>query len=92
MFNYMYADDIVLLSNSSEGLNNFLLDKFNYFCVKWDLTVNIDQTKIIIFNKSGKVLKGFNFKYNECNVELVDEYKYLDIIFNPSGMFSHAIK
>ena len=87
----MYADDIVLLSNSSEGLQN-LLDKFNSFCVKWDLTVNIDKTKIIIFNKSGKVLKGFNFKYNECNVELVNEYKYLGILFKPSGTFSHAIR
>ena len=87
----MYADDIVLLSNSSAGLQN-LLNKFNSFCVRWDLTVNIDKTKIIIFNKSGKVLKNYKFMYNECKIELVNEYKYLGIIFKPSGTFSHAIK
>ena len=58
----MYADDIVLLSKTTKELQ-LLLHKLEDFCIKWNLKVNIDKTKIIIFNKSGRVLKGYNFFY-----------------------------
>lgn len=86
----LYADDIVLLSQSAKGLQK-LLDSLKAFCDMWDLTVNIDKTKIMIFNKSGKILKGYSFKYDKQPVELACEYKYLGIIFKPSGSFSYAI-
>ena len=46
----MYADDIVLLSDSSFGMQKslFLLE---VFCKKWHLSVNTEKTKVIIFNK-----------------------------------------
>ena len=47
---------------------------------------------MIVFNKSGKLLKGFSFTYMQMAIEIVQEYKYLGIIFKPSGVFSHAIK
>ena len=52
-----------------------------------DLKVNIQKTKVMIFNKSGRVLKGYNFSLEEQSLELVSEYKYLGIIFKPSGSF-----
>jgi hypothetical protein len=52
---------------------------------------SIYMPKVIIFNKSGKVLKGYNFSFEEQSLELVSEYKYLGIIFKPSGSFSFAI-
>ena len=52
----MYVDDIVLLSNSKEGLQNSL-SNLKEFCDSWNLKINIEKTKIIIFNKSGKLLK-----------------------------------
>ncbi|MCU7801522.1 MAG: hypothetical protein KZQ70_15665, partial [gamma proteobacterium symbiont of Lucinoma myriamae] len=76
----MYADDIVLLSNSDTGLQ-ILLDKLQRFCQKWNLKVNIAKTKIIIFNKAGKILKRCKFSYDGTDVEIVNEYKYLGIIF-----------
>jgi hypothetical protein len=60
------------------------------FCDKWNLKVNIQKTKVMIFNKSGKVLKGYTFSFEEQSLELVSEYKYLGIIFKPSGSFSFA--
>jgi hypothetical protein len=44
----------------------------------------------MIFNKSGKILKGHNFLYDGHTVSLVNEYKYLGIIFKPSGSFTEA--
>ena len=57
----LYADDIVL-SNTAEGLQN-ALNKLGNFCETWNLKINISKTKVIVFNKSGKLLKGFSFTY-----------------------------
>ena len=46
----MYADDIVLISKTAKGLQT-LLCRLEDFCKKWNLKVNINKTKIIIFNK-----------------------------------------
>ena len=56
----MYADDIVLLSNSKEEFQNSL-SNLKEFCDSWNLKINIDKTKIITFNKSGKLLKMIGF-------------------------------
>jgi hypothetical protein len=85
------ADDIVLMSQSANGLQK-LLDNLKLLCDKWNLKVNIQKTKVMISNKSGKVLKGYNFSFEEQSLELVSEYKYLGIIFKPSGSFSFANK
>jgi hypothetical protein len=45
----------------------------------------------MIFNKSGKVLKGYNFSFEEQSLELVSEYKYLGIIFKPPGSVSFVV-
>ena len=50
----MYADDIVLLSESANGLQN-CIDKLEYFCKKWNLSVNL-KTNVQIFNKAGRVV------------------------------------
>ena len=76
----MYADDIVLLSNSAGGLQK-LINSLLQFCQRWNLKVNVAKTKVIIFNKSGKLLKGFSFTYDGQTVEIVSEYKYLGILF-----------
>ena len=55
----LYADDIVIFSNTSEGLQNGL-DNLSEYCSKWKLTVNIDKTKIMVFRK-GVVYQKYEF-------------------------------
>ena len=86
----LYADDVVLMSESSKGLQN-ALNILKDYCEKWNLEVNIEKTKVIIFNKSGKILKNFSFSYGDKVIQLTNEYKYLGIIFKASGTFSDAI-
>lgn len=86
----LFADDLVLLSNSSQGLQK-MLDKLYSFCQKWNLKLNVNKTKVMIFNKSGKILKGFHFLYNNQYIHQATEYKYLGIYFKASGSFTHAI-
>lgn len=46
----MFADDILHLSESAEGLQKSL-DKLSEYCKKWQLSVNVKKTKAISFNK-----------------------------------------
>ena len=72
----MYADDLVLLSNSKEGLQK-CLEVLNVFCKKWKLNVNTEKTKVMIFNKSGRLLKSNKFTFNKIHLEAIQEFKYL---------------
>ena len=56
----LYADDMAILSLSSEGLQNSLNRLYTY-CNKWKIEVSAVKTKILIFNTSGKLLKDYRF-------------------------------
>ncbi len=46
----LYADDLIILSKTPEGLQNNL-DILTKYCHDWNLEVNIQKTKIMIFQK-----------------------------------------
>ena len=50
----MYADDLILLSKSKEGLQN-CINKLSDYCKRWNLTVNTSKTQVVIFNKTGHI-------------------------------------
>lgn len=87
----MYADDLILLSESAKGLQ-CALDKLYDYCMKWKLLVNIDKSNVMIFNKSGHLLKNFKFHYGNTILQLTNEYCYLGIVFVPSGSFTKAME
>jgi hypothetical protein len=45
----------------------------------------------MIFNKSGRKLKGYSFFYAQQSVGQASEYKYLGIIFKQSGSFLYTL-
>ena len=85
----MYADDLILMSESASGVQHSLSVLAQY-CRKWCLTVNTSKTKVIIFNKGGKLIKNIGFQYNQEVINVVKSYTYLGIVFIPSGKFSEA--
>ena len=52
-------------------------------------SVNLDKTKIMIFNK-GKSLNKCSFRYGADELENVKSYKYLGLIMSPFGNFNLA--
>ena len=86
----MYADDLIILSESANGLQ-CALDKLYDYCSKWKLVVNIDKSNIMIFNKSGHTVNRYKFNYGHVSLTIATEYCYLGIIFVPSGSFSKAM-
>ena len=58
----LYADDIVIFSNTSEGLQKDL-DILNDNCQKWKLAANIDKTKVMVFRKGGILPRNLPFTF-----------------------------
>ena len=85
----MFADDVVLLSESSEGLQN-CLNRLSKYCAKWQLTINLSKTKVVIFNKGGHRIKKFGFTLNDGDLCVEQMYTYLGIPFTSNGSFKQA--
>ena len=67
------------------------LDKFYEYCQNWKLTVNVNKTKILIFSR-GRQPANLKFHYNNLEVEIVNEFTYLGVIFSRFGTFNATKK
>ena len=83
-----WADDLVLISETKEGLQK-CLDKLHRYCIKWHLSVNIDKTKCMLLSLGNAKMQSFMF--GEKILENVQTYKYLGVILHKNGKFSAAI-
>ena len=86
----LYADDIVLLSKSSSGLQH-LLDILQLFCAEKLLSVNMSKTQVIIFNDFRHHTPEV-FSYGHQALQIVDQYVYLGIVLHKRGGFKPAVQ
>ena len=84
LFTLLYADDTVLLSQSKDDLQRALTALYDY-CQKWQLTVNTDKTRVVVFSR-GKVRKSHSWKFGPNEIEAQEEYTY-----HYNGHFAKAI-
>ena len=89
MFLLLYADDIIIFSESAEGLQEGL-DFLHDYCNRWKLKVNVDKTKVMIFRQGGTLPRNLKFYYNETEIDIVSSFSYLGIVFTTGGSFSQA--
>ena len=85
----LYADDLVIFARSAKDLQT-ILNKLESFCEKADLNVNLDKTKVMIFNNSGKSLNNYSFRYGANKLENAKSYRYLGLTLCPYGNFTLA--
>ena len=65
---YLHCLMYVFLSETVAGLQD-KLKKLEEFCDDWCLNVNTDTTKIIVFNKAGRIIKSkSNLKMRQLTV------------------------
>ena len=78
----IWADDLLMMSESEQGLNNMLknLEKYTKNNL---LEVYLEKTKCMIFNKTGRLIRR-NFWFENKKVDVVREYKYLGFLITPS--------
>ena len=84
----MYADDIVLLSDSEKEMQT-MLDHVHKWCKKWLMAVNLDKTKIVHFRKAKTPRSEYIYKYGSQPVEYANVYKYLGMYFDEHLTFEH---
>ena len=84
-----WADDIVLLSETEEGLR-CMLDTLTLYCEKNRMQINIDKTKAMIFNRTGKHIKR-SFNCGKEKMFTTNSYKYLGFVITPSGALTSGL-
>ena len=85
----LFADDAVIFSETPEGLQKSL-DNFETYCRKWNLTVNVDKTKIVVFRKGGILAQNERWSYDNQEIEIVSSFNYLGIGLSSGGSFIQA--
>ena len=83
----MYADDIVLMSSSEEGLRKHLRSR-EEFCKQWKLEVSIDKTKVCAFGKKPRLLSPFSFR--GIDQKMVQPCKYLGVCLSTNCSYNKA--
>ena len=84
----LYADDLMVLSTTPNGLQTGL-DKLSEYCKKWKLEINVSKSKTMCFPESKRVDPPC-FTANGTQLEMVKQYCYLGIEITSSGSFKTA--
>lgn len=87
----LFADDIALMSSTVIGLQQQL----NILCdtaKKLDLIVNLQKSNIIVFRKGGYISAKEKWFYDGMQLDIVNQYKYLGVLFSTGLTFSHCLE
>ena len=86
---FLYADDLVLISESSEGLQKSLDNVYQFSKTK-QLTISVNKSKSMVFNQIGRFIK-YPFNLNNEILEQVQSFCYLGFEVKCSGTVKHAM-
>ena len=78
----LYADDIVLIAESPDGMQK-QLDALHKFAEDSGLSVSLGKTKVVVFNTTPQWVRRSapKFAYGQDIVEYTDTYTYLGVVF-----------
>lgn len=85
----LYADDLGLVSHSQAGLQAqmHLLREYSGL---WRIFVNVAKTRGMVFQHPGSVAVSLHLTYDGSEVEAVDAFCYLGVVFHRTAPFSDA--
>ena len=86
----LYADDTILISETVNDLQCMLNDLHTY-CQKWELTVNISKSNVVVFSK-GKVRNLPTMLFGKESIVAKHTYTYLGVLLNYNGNFKMAMR
>lgn len=87
----LYADDLVLLSPTEQGLQQNL-DLLEQYCQTWALAVNTQKTKIMTFQKRSRSQGNtYSFTLGKHKLDHCTHYNYLGLKISSTGGFNPAI-
>ena len=88
----MFADDVMVLSQSANGLKRAINITVEFF-TSINLSVNFSKSQVMIFNPRGLLLDKdpeYQFFAGTHKLKMVNEYTYLGIKLTPSGAASQG--
>ena len=71
----MYADDLLILSETEDGLKESL-QRLGKYAKQWKMKISAKKTKIMVFNKQGRKL-DMKVKLDDLVIESCEQYPYL---------------
>ena len=80
IFLLLFADDMILLSDTVVGLQN-QLNSLKQEADRLQLTINLEKTNIVVFRKGGHLSQNEIWWYGNTEVKVTNTYKYLGMIF-----------
>ena len=89
----LYADDLVLLSESESGLQK-CLTKLNLYTKRWKLKINYKKSKIMVLGTATQRRTFLTSKWFFDNnvLEQVEDYTYLGINIHFSGSYKQILR
>lgn len=79
-----YADDIMLLAEDLKDLKD-VIDRFGRYLGGKELQLNVDKSKVMIFQKGRRKEKKEEWSWKEQSLETVKKFKYLGYNFQKNG-------
>ncbi len=82
----LYADDVVLMSETADGLQA-MLDRLGVFCRAYSMFVNLEKSEVVVFQGGARgpravVRSGLpGFTYNGGQLPMKNSYIYLGLSF-----------
>ena len=86
----LYADDLIILSESKEGMQK-ALNKLSSYCISWKLKINMNTCKSKIMCLNERVNPNIHIHVDNEYLEHVTEYCYLSVVFTNTVQFHSAI-
>ena len=84
----MYADDLLILSETEDGLKESL-QRLGKYAKQWKMKISAKKTKIMVLNKQGRK-SDMKVKLDDFVIESCEQYPYLGIVFTPQNNFKTA--
>ncbi len=75
----LWADDLVLVSDSAYGLQS-QLDRLSDYCSKWQMVINNLKTKVLVYNSGITVMPRFHV--GGVPIEIATQYNYLGNLYS----------
>ena len=79
----LYADDVIIFSDTHEGLQS-QINKLFVYCQGWKLSLNTKKSQIIVFKK-GNHPCVHKWYYGDEEISVLRSLSYLGIVFSSNG-------